>query len=456
VRLAVPLLLLAACSSADEAAAPTSAAPKGAAPPATPPASAPVVLPDALTGDAEKALGDQYLVVLASKRSPDEGVPAVAKLREHPEVATTPARITASHFKNLMPCWTITIAGAAPDEAGATKLSAALKGLGIESYVKNAGAYIGALPAIDAYCSRSAVKPSGAARVLASVESKGTVPRLWLPLHVSDAVLTNAARTGPPLRALNETFDAWYSPVKLGSVGSVAVGATYDVWDVSSGTTRSCDVGEIAAMTLGTPHSSVLQAGPPKAPACGEEDLYASLDCKGELGEGPWVAVAHGASATGSGSGSGTASGVTPVAYTPEGDATAAQKKAAEDALAKLPEWTAKAPEGDVTRSVTVTRWTGGGRELLLVQGERSWGKGVCGGGETELRGLFEAAPEGLGAVVSPLRAVEFSKVVGVFDADGDGTPEYVTRTFPGDVAIEALDGTARDAFAFGYCDCGC
>lgn len=200
----LPVLLLAASSLAcggAPAPAPSSAPPGPDAPPAG-------ALPALVTAPAEAALADRFLVVLGSKRDAEEAIPALAALASHPEVAATPARLASSRFKNLMPCYTVTIAGALDDKAEALAVSAALKGIGVDNYVKNAGAYVPRSAAIDAYCEASPAAPAGAARILALVDG-----RPWLPLPAPDAVVANATRGAPHPKALGADFDAWYTPV---------------------------------------------------------------------------------------------------------------------------------------------------------------------------------------------------------------------------------------------------
>jgi len=435
----VPVLILAlsslACGGAPTPApssTPPAQAPPGAVTPAAP-------LPGLVSAPGEAAFADRYLVVLGSKRDAGEAIPGLAALASHPEVVATPARLASSRFKNLMPCYTVTIAGGLEDKAAALALSATLKGIGVDNYVKNAGAYVPRSAAIDAYCEASPVAPSGAARIVTLVDG-----RPWLPLGAPGAVVENATRGAGHPQPLGSGFDAWYTAVATTQVGDVSVGGSYRLTDVASGASSVCAVSEIAALTLGTPHFGVLQLGKLTAPSCGEPDLYAGLTCEGmPQSGGPWLAVPAGATA--------------PVAYR-SAPVSPALEAAGNAAIAGDAGWAAGPESGEeaVTRTVTVTRWTGGAGDFALVEGTVSWGNGVCGGDEKAWRAIFPVSGDGLGAALGPWTIDSFSELTGVVDVDGDGRPEWTLAKFPSTTAIQGADGQPRGAFEIAYCDCPC
>lgn len=201
---------------------------------------------------------------------------------------------------------------------------------------------------------------------------------------------------------------------------------------------------EIAALTLGTPHFGALQAGALSAPACGEPALYAGLTCEGmPQSGGPWLAVPAGATA--------------PVVYR-SAPVSAALEAAGNRAIAGDAGWVAgpESGEEEVTRTVTVTRWTGGAADVVMVEGTVSWGNGVCGGDEKAWRALFPVVGDALGAPLGPWTLDSFSEVTGVVDVDADGRPEWTVETFPSTTAIQGADGQPRGALEIAYCDCPC
>lgn len=432
--------------SAPSPAAPSPAAPSGSVPSATPPSSPsaasapPKVRLELLGSAADAAVADRWLVILASERDPATRVEGAEALRRRTDVATNVRQLNSGRFKNLMPCYAITIADALPDKAAALALSKQLQRFGIDNYVKNAGAWTGPSGAIDAYCDGAVSGVGvGGAVVLASAGE-----RLWAPLDAPEAVVTNALRGVPAPRALGTGFEAWHQPVSLDAVGAVRKGDSYRAVDATSGALRVCTVTEIAALTLGAPHFGALQGGAPKRPACGEAKLYAALACDGPVRGGHWL---------------GAPAETALLGYTPAGAGSPAQVEAGKAALTRDTDWTthpADFPGVPATREVTVGLWEGPEGTVALVQGTRTVGDGVCGGDEQSWAGLFRVAGGTLGAPLGVFLPTAFGNVVGVVDARGDGLPELVTYTFPSTMAVTSVDGTAVSVSTTDYCDCPC
>ncbi len=418
-------------SAARPAAAPTpSAAPRRAANPAA---------LAALSSPEDAALADKWLVILASERDPATPVASAAALRGQTDIPVEVRQLNSGRFKNLMPCYAITVAQATGDKAAALALSKRLKAGGFDNYVKNAGSYVGPSAAIDTFCAGAPTGGDGSATALADVAGQ-----LWLPLDAPEAVVANAVRGAPAPVSLTPQFDAWRQPVTLDTVGSVAKGASYRVVDAATGTARTCTVSGFDALTLGVPHFGRLQDGPLEAPACGEARLFGALACDGPVAEGSWVAVGGGG---------------TVGAYAPAGDGSPAQVEAARAALTRDTDWELDAdgfPGETATRAVTVRVWKGPADTVALVEGTRAVGEGVCGGEELAWSAVFRLDGDTLGAPLGAFVSTPSGQAVGVVDVRGDGKHEVVTEQFPTQLSVSGADGAAISSLSTDYCDCPC
>jgi len=392
-----------------------------------------------LSSPEDATLADKWLVILASERDPATPVAAAKRLAAQVDIPVRVRQLNSGRFKNLMPCYAVTLAEATPDKAAALALSKRLKDAGYDNYVKNAGAYVGPSAAIDAFCAGTPAGGDGTVATLADVAGQ-----LWLPLDAPDSVIEAALRGAPAPVALTTGFDAWHQPVSVASVGSVATGASYRVVDAATGTARTCTVRGFEALTLGVPHFGRLQDGPLDAPACGTARLYGALACDGPVTEGSWVAVG----------------GADPLgAYAPAGEGTAAQVEAGRTALSGATDW--EVDSGDFageahTRAVSVRLWNGPSDTVALVEGTRSVGEGVCGGEDLAWSAVFHLEGDRLGAPVGAFVETNAGRAVGLVDVRGDGRPEVVTERFPSTHTVSGADGAALATLSTDYCDCPC
>jgi len=373
--------------------------------------------PTAPTAGSE--LAGQYLVILGSKRDPTETIPSLATLAAHPELALSPSTLPSSRYKNLMPCYTVTYAAAVPDLAQAREKVKALQAVGVESYVKNAGAWVGPSAAIDAFCAR---KPNEGTLRFALVHGDG----VWIDVDVPPGTEESLADSAPKARMIGTDRRAWEQPLPLRNAGDLSVGDPVPLLDLEKGGALSCKVERFAFLTVGDAHWGVMEAEtPPAAPTCGEPALMARLDCVAP----PQVLLRAGPDA---------------VAVTPLGDAVAAPW--AEARLQAHPD--GGPVPSDWTREVQV-RSAGPWR---LVQAGIRDEMGICGGSDFLLAGLFTAD----GTPVVPLRRYEAATVLGVVDVGRDGRPELVIQSFPQILQVVAADGSVLATQEVAYCDCAC
>ncbi len=408
--LPVALLSILACGGAPTApdkapatAAATAAAPAKPAKQRAKPADDPTLSP----------LSGQYLVIVASKLVAAEADAALTPVRAVP--GTAPRTLPSARFKNLMPCYTVAIAGSSADKKEAAALSKALKAAGIDNYIKNAGALVPPSAALDAWCAaRQAPVTGGAVQLVLSGGGKS-----WVPVagSVPDGL--------PPAVALDKEYGAWEQRIGPGS----------GAWSTISvdGTAKSCNGVARSAVTIGTPHFGVLQAeSPPSGPQCGSPQPAEELNCSFTA---PAVAVPAGSPA--------------PAAWpgAPAPDLTAA----ATAALASR--WS-----GSGQRAVTVTRHTAGAQSLLLVAGTESDDGGVCGGYSATHFAVFMPAEQGagLGRQLGGWQDADFVSNLWLLDADGDSVPEILAESFPNTLRLSRVDGATVAEQRADYCDCPC
>lgn len=376
----------------------------------------------------EPGLGDQYLVILASKLDPAEVTPAVDAVKARAEIASNPRVILSSRFKNLMPCYTVGIADAFADKKTAFALSKQLTAAGIDNYVKNAGAYVGPSPALDAFCAGMSASQTSSA----SVRPLRTVAgRWWMPTGED---LPNNVRLKAP-EAMDDTYAAWIQG--LGNPDSAA----WSALNVATGELKGCKVDQDAILTLGTPHFGLLQGETrPTEPGCGEGAMYEQLDCPSA--EGDWLAVAP---------------GTKPVVY--KGSDAPELVAAATTELDGQPAWRAAAVlEGEAppVKTVKVTRYEGPAGAFFLVEGNAEAGNSVCGGDEVQLRALYTAEGQGLGRRLGGFQEAHFSRLLGVVDVEGDGAPELYVSAFPEVFTLSRTTGEEVFHHEIAYCDCAC
>lgn len=406
--------------------------------PATPAPSAPAAK-QAVPEAREAALSEHYLVILGSKKDPNEEIPGLATLAAHPEIAAKVERLSSSRFKNLMPCYTVTIAGASKDKSAANDLSAKLRAIGVDNYVKNAGKFVGVAKAIDDYCSRGDVAATGLAQL--ATQYNGEV---FVPIALPEATRDNLVEKAPKPQNLDpDGFSAWKQALPLDRTDAIAKGDAYKVVSVQRGDTRSCTVTGFALLTLGIPHFGQLQDGNKlKAPACGEPEPFAVLDCGPGEEDGAYIASA--------------AKNPTPVTVPLQDDANPKAKAALEAALAKQSGWTS-APASDMgpaERSTTLRRGTFQGKPVWVGEGLVDSG-GPCGGEVYSFVGAWIEEGGALREIV-PLERHDNTMVLGLVDLDGSGGLSVVEERFPSTVQVTGAGNNPRAVLETAFCDCPC
>ena len=260
-------------------------------PPAAVPAPAPAA-PVAAPAPDPAAFGDKVLVILSSSLQP--GVDPAGLVDAAAEPGVTLARLDSTAFKGLMPCYEIVVAGAFADVAAARELSGRLKARGVEHYLKPAGAWVGARPELDRACSARRAPPAPGSTV-AFVEGPGA--RLSLDPALEVEVLSRS----PPVLPVDEAGTAWAAPLTVHGVAPWTVGDAL-VGVTAAGEVVGCTLERFLKGVSGTPHFGWVQDGPQDRPGCGDEHLYAKVDCDAVLvlptGSAPLTARPMGAVST--------------------------------------------------------------------------------------------------------------------------------------------------------------
>jgi hypothetical protein len=337
-----------------------------------------------------------------------------------------------------MPCYTVAYAEATTDKKAALALSKTLKAAGVDNYVKNTGKWIGPSAALDAYCA-SSERPAGGDVLVATAAGDG----MWIPVPASESALEAALVGAPDPVSMGEGYDAWLQPATTAPAG--ITGTVYQAVNAATGQSARCTAGRIAVLTLGTPHYGVLAGEEkPTAPACGEPALYAELQCGSPLTGTSWVVVPE-------------ATKIVP--YTPRGEVAGIEEQA-KAVLAASSDFEVDPDmseyEGDtITRSATVTRWTGPTGDVALVHGTLEIQPGICGGEVDNCVGLYAINGQTLGAAMGPVLRTGQSTDGGVLDIGGDGRPEFVLAELFNTVSVYE-GNTARSSLELAYCDCPC
>jgi len=417
------------------------------APAATPTPVAPTPTPaPAPSSTAPRVDGpsysDAFLVILASNTEADEDPPALATIAADPILAagTTLGRLDSSRFKGLMPCYDVVFAYAGSDRGEAFALSKLLTDKGVDNYVKRAGKWVGARPAVEAHCARQRAGDVGSCGGgLRFAESWGGAT--FVALDLDESVSERALASQGARVSAGGDDTAWVAPLTAQTVGDLSVGAAMNVGGPDGGST-ACAVKRFVALTRGTPHWGWFD-GPRSAPGCGGEEVFAELDCgvEGVLASADALPLRGGPSGE----------------YAPaDGDlgqlvrASSAYGPAATEA---------KANAGDVAvdEVVTARPWTLGDRALLEIDLWLKTNEGYddCGGEDVNInvRGLVDAKTK---AVVVPFQRASYAEWIGVLDADGDDRLEVLSHSFPGVTTLHESTGDPRCSIDVPYCDCPC
>jgi hypothetical protein len=357
-------------------------------------------------------------VILGSKRDPAEVIPGLAILAAHPELGLRPQTLLSSRYKNLMPCYTVTIAGAYPELKVARESVKAMAALGVESYVKNSGAFVGPSAAIDSFCAR---KPQEGTLAFGLATAGST----WLPVELPDSTVDSLAASAPAPKMISNDRGSWEQPLPIRNAGLLAVDAALPMVDLESGRGIQCTVQGFSFLTAGTPHFGMLEMeAAPTGPSCGSPQLMAKLDCPASSGQLLQVEERR-------------------VEVLPLTESAPAPW--VEGVLKANPDWEPLQPGW--TRESKLHS-AGKYRVLEAKVGD---GNGVCGGTEYSLIGVYTA--EG---VVLPLRRYDFTELNGLIDLERDGKPELLLSVFPSTTQIVDGGGAVLAAQELAYCDCPC
>lgn len=384
--------------------------------------------------DAAKPLGDRWFVVLSSKTELGHVPPGLATLAAQPALAGHPQRLLSTWFKNLMPCYEIVVADTFPatrqGRSQALAYSAKLTAAGVDNYVKAAGPWVGDRPEVEGYCASLRAPPR-------APEGFWFVDDVGVPLELGPGV--DEALPRPTLRAEGSSYDVWRADLAVQTVGSWHVDLA--VTGVTARGVQSCRVTGFARGVVGTPHFGMLQGEqPPESPACGAEEVYATLDCaallvlpaeaavtafEGAQEAPPWLPVFQEG-----------------VREPLDVDRAAAKAQAEQDGTKVSETW-------------TTTRFRGGAAEAWLVEvriesGEGAWS---CGREDHATRLAWWVSPAG--ELWSGPEDVRGEHPLTAADLDGDGRPELilVDELTGGQRVWSGTVGAARER---SYCDCPC
>jgi hypothetical protein len=402
-----------------------------------------------------EALSDRYLVILQSSPEPRVAAPSLAALAGQPDLLAPVVRASSSWFKGLAPCYELTVAGAFEHERQATTLERQLDLLGVDSYVKNAGRYVGPQEAVEAWCRRDQPRQvAGCDGVRFAEVHDGAA---WLPLALDEDAAT-AAMQGLPAPTPLGGLDAWSSPLPPDRLPEGIAGTRWKLFAPASGRSLGlCKVSSFAAITSGHPHFGYLQQDPPPtAPGCGEPAPFARLSCKSPPDE-PLVAVPGEAP--------------DPVLYkalSPLRDidleddvkALANRTPAFQSAFAEARE-AANERSAPLQQLVTLTGYVAPGRKVLAVRVTLQTGDGEiwCGADDVrvELSAVYDwPADGGLGSELVPLHRVGNTELLGLIDLEGDGVPELVERVWPDTLRFDRAGLGPSCKAERAYCDCPC
>jgi hypothetical protein len=392
-----------------------------------PPAPATPPVPSA---DVPSEYGDKYWVILQSDPDPLKAPASLATLGEHPELGATVRRLDSTKFKNLMPCYQVTVAAANADKSAALALSKQLTALGVDNYVKNSGRWLRETAMLDAWCAAPRPAPGHGASAGFVVPIAGSP---HLVLDVAPEVYERWLETAGAAHPVGGDLALWTREVSANRVADYVEGASYDVVS-AAGARATCTIAKLTSLTVGTPHFGYMGAEEaPAGPGCGVSAAYAQLRCDNEI----------------VGSAAAFSPGSAPPTAASEGPAPDAVATAAQAALTASPGWPTG---GDVTFASTT--WTLGARRFAVTTGQRVT-DGECGGGNDLFFVVHELQSDGqLGAMVVPVDSRSFATLEGLIDLDADGTPEVITVDFTD--SVNADGGRADWGWEKPYCDCPC
>ncbi len=375
-------------------------------------------------GASPADFGDQLLVILASRTDPADVPDNVVAADALPGVDVH--QLPSASFKNLMPCYTVTVATST--DVPPRGLSAQLKRVGIDHYLKPAGRYVGERPELAATCGAVHSPPTGASTVAFGEASLGFV----MPVNIDIA--------GPildpdqPFSRVDPEGSVWRAARPETRVGTLDSQSTVTAIDYATGPS-TCTLGPLSAGIAGRVHFSFSETGPPAAPVCGRPMLIGGTGCTGD------VVVLSGTPAAGTWAG-------------PWESRTAAQLSAPWSTTLSDLATEAEAKGGPVTQKVRrrpVTLPTGPAWvvELTVMTGEGFW---VCGGEDHFAVHVGLQAADGT-VLVGP-QDITGSEVLGVLDVAGTGAWSIHSQD---EITLsQRLQGGSSAQYDRAYCDCPC
>ncbi len=395
------------------------------------------------------AYSNAWLVIVASTATPEPIPPAVFEIEEKSGGLLAADRLDSGHYKGLMPCWSIAIAGAATERAVATEMLALLTSHGVDGYIKNAGEYVGDDPRVQAVCED--MRSDSANQCPADAYMTQVIDGRWhLQVSVPPEVAEAAMAGAPSPRPVTPDKHVWTAPLRVETLGDVGVGDTFFI-DELSGThsVGQCTVTGFSAVTQGMPHFSYGEFGDGDKPGCGTPQPWAILDCGLGDRSGFGVATTRVDTAeswrprpeTGANRGSAAAAIDTAMAHPEFRSAKAAAQSTADEQQETLNEeiiaraFTGPSGDGFV---VTIKWWTRDGFAF-------------CGGDDvlvSRTAGIVD------GRARTGVADTSYADFLGVVEFGAEPTAQVVTRPMFGGVNVGHED--TQCGITIDFCDCGC
>ncbi|MFT5684706.1 MAG: hypothetical protein ACI8RZ_005650 [Myxococcota bacterium] len=389
---------------------------------------------DPITVSADPAqYADTWLVVVHSSRTSGELPESWDALVAISRDGARPERLNSSHFKGLMPCYEIVIAAGIPDRQGAGLLSEGLRVSGVDNYIKNAGAYVGPDPRIDAACEPAVVTAADGPDI--AVSRAGA---LHLSLSLPDAVHERALEgVADPKKLADAT--SWSAPLPVQTIGTVSLGAGYTAVGLD-GVAQDCTVTGFSALTEGQPHFGYFQRGELDSPGCGEPRIHAVLSC--DAAEVALVVPA--------GSTPPTVHGLAPSTPQPLSEHLRSLDRFQSihrDLSAQAARLDASLQESGTVGEVTGTTLQHIGVELITGEGLN-----VC--GYDDLNAPLHAVVDADRQVVLPFVALPWTTPVGI--AQVGSSWRWIVRDWTGTWELRDTEGDVVSRWERMFCDCAC
>jgi len=327
------------------------------------------------------------------------------------------------------------VAAGSTDKGAMAALSAALKAAGVDNYMKNAGAYIGADPRIEAACSASASSASSDG-VRIAVSRDGA---LRLPLDLPEAVAERAL-DGITVTQRGDDPSAWSASIPMQTIGEVSLGQTFTV--AGDGPVRSCAVTGFEALQEGQPHFGYLDSESGLSrPMCGEMVAHAVLDCDSSIGAA--LVVGDGALAP--------ALHVLPPLSLSELTPPVRQHDSFATVHAELSsaaQFMGEPLEEEIAAAAI------DGTELSWIRAQLTTGEGMNFCGNDDLNAVLVATIDADGAVAAPFIATDWSQPIAL--ARIEGADHWLMRTWTDSWELLSTDGEVVYRWHRDFCDCSC